>query len=271
MSYEPLDSLGLTGHLRFEVEDTGIGMRCEDIERLFEPFTQADSSTTRRFGGTGLGLAISRRLSRMLGGDLTVSAAPGQGSTFTFWIHVEPVGQSATQANPREIGIPDRQVPLNTAKTQELSTYRVLIAEDGLDNQRIISLFLRRAGAHVAFADNGQEAVAAALAEEASGTPFDVVLMDMQMPVMDGYQATQQLRSVGYGHPIIALTAYAMADDREKSLRAGCNDHLTKPLDREELLDVVRRHAARSAQDRNARARLDSNQQRESESISQIR
>lgn len=243
MSYEPLDGLQMSGHLRFEVEDTGIGMRDDEIERLFEPFTQADSSTTRKFGGTGLGLAISRRLARMLGGDLTVNAVPGMGSTFTFWIHVEPVGQASAHSANREIGIPDRQhrMTLPTEATKELANYRVLIAEDGLDNQRIIALLLRRAGADVAFVDNGQEAVATALAEEASGTPFDTILMDMQMPVMDGYQATQQLRSVGYSHPIIALTAYAMADDREKSMNAGCDDYLTKPIIREELLDAIKR------------------------------
>lgn len=273
MSYEPLDGLELTGHLRFEVEDTGIGMRDEEIERLFEPFTQADSSTTRKFGGTGLGLAISRRLARMLGGDLTVSAAPGLGSTFTFWIHVEPVGQPSGQAGNREIGIPDRpfRVSLPCETTRELADCRILIAEDGLDNQRIISLFLRRAGADIAFVDNGQEAVATALAEEASGTPFDVVLMDMQMPVMDGYHATEQLRSVGYAHPIIALTAYAMADDREKSLHAGCDDHLTKPIAREELLEVIKRHAARKkANERASSSHVESSHQQKPETIGQV-
>ncbi len=258
MSYEPLDAPGLTGHLRFEVEDTGIGLTGEEISRLFEPFTQADTSTTRRFGGTGLGLAISRRLARMLGGDVTVSAVPGMGSTFTFWVHVEQVGSFAAQTGNREIGIPETQqrVGASTAATPELTNCRVLIAEDGVDNQRIISLFLRRAGASVTFVDNGQLAVATALAEDASGTPFDVILMDMQMPIMDGYQATKQLRSTGYQHPIIALTAYAMADDRERSLSAGCDEHLTKPLNREELLNVIARYVGR---DRESETTMDFN------------
>lgn len=244
MSYQHTDELGRSGQLRFEVADTGIGLNAEEISRLFEPFTQADTSTTRKFGGTGLGLAISRRLARMLGGDVTVEATPGMGSTFTFWVQVEVPTRSSTIHGSATIAIPERSRVTKTdmPRAEESLRCRVLIAEDGPDNQRLISLYLRKAGATVAAVDNGQLAVAMALAEEASGTPFDIILMDMQMPIMDGYQATEHLRAAGYTRPIIALTAHAMADDRERSISVGCNDHATKPIDRVDLINVIRRH-----------------------------
>ncbi len=246
MSYEQKDEIDLSGVLKFEVSDTGIGLNQEEIDRLFEPFTQADTSTTRKFGGTGLGLAISRRLARMLGGDVTVEATPGLGSTFTFWIQVEQPSRPSTSAAGPLIPIPDRSRTLKAAeRTEEPLRCRVLLAEDGPDNQRLISLYLRKAGATVAAVDNGQLAVAMALAEEASGTPFDLVLMDMQMPIMDGYQATEHLRAAGYRRPIIALTAHAMVNDRERSIAIGCDDHATKPIDRNDLLAVVRRHVGK--------------------------
>ncbi|MDB5337711.1 MAG: sensor protein [Planctomycetaceae bacterium] len=245
MSYEEVDELGLSGHLKFEVSDTGIGLKLEEIGRLFEPFTQADTSTTRKFGGTGLGLAISRRLARMLGGDVTVEATPGLGSTFTFWIQVEQSSRPNTNQSNPTIAIPDRSrtLKIGADKAEEPLRCRVLLAEDGPDNQRLISLYLRKAGATVSAVDNGELAVAMALAEEASGTPFDIILMDMQMPIMDGYQATEHLRAAGYRRPIIALTAHAMANDREKSMSVGCDDHATKPIDRNDLLNIVRKHA----------------------------
>ena len=243
MSFEPLDGLGLSGHLRCEVSDTGIGLNPEEIGRLFEPYTQADTSTTRKFGGTGLGLAISRRLARLLGGDVTVSATPGVGSTFTFWIHVDLPSRNNVEvdSNPSPVTGHGPVTGTGDAAPKDTLNCRVLLAEDGPDSQRLIALYLRRAGATVVTADNGKLAVAAALAEQASGTPFDVILMDMQMPVMDGYQATQHLRAVGYLRPIIALTAHAMPDDRIKSFQAGCNDHTSKPIIRHELLAAVRR------------------------------
>ncbi|MES2791459.1 MAG: ATP-binding protein [Planctomycetota bacterium] len=244
MSYEQPDELGLSGYLRFEVSDTGIGLTAEEISRLFEPFTQADTSTTRRFGGTGLGLAISRRLARMLGGDVTVEAKPGFGSTFTFWIQVEQPSRPNTNQVSPNIVIPDRHraSKFGNEWSEGPLSYRVLIAEDGPDNQRLIALYLRKAGATVSAVDNGQLAVALALAEEASGTPFDLILMDMQMPVMDGYEATERLRAAGFRRPIVALTAHAMTNARERSIASGCNDHATKPIDRIDLLNMIRRH-----------------------------
>src|SRR5262249_42959385 len=140
MSFEALDQVRQAGHLKFEVEDTGIGLKSDQIARLFEPFTQADTSTARKFGGTGLGLAISRRLARMLGGDVTVSSTPGVGSIFTCWVHVEQVGQTMSPEGPLEIGTPDSlpRPGARSASTEELRNYRILVADDGLDNQRIV-------------------------------------------------------------------------------------------------------------------------------------
>ena len=226
--------------IHFEVIDTGIGMSKEQISRLFKPFSQVDSSTTRKFGGTGLGLAISKSLAAMLGGVIDVRSSPGEGSTFALEI---PTGsledtrlinsQSEAEYNPcRSNGVAvDHGVKLDC---------RILLAEDGPDNQRIISLLLRKAGAEVTVADNGQIAVDYVLARQED---FDVILMDMQMPVMDGYDATQTLRSHGYAGPIIAITAHAMKGDRQRCLDVGCDDYLTKPIDRATFLPLIARYA----------------------------
>ena len=226
--------------LRFEVSDTGIGITVEQAGRLFEPFTQADASTTRRFGGTGLGLAISRRLARMLGGDITVTSAPGQGSTFALMVATGPLEGVRLLSNLRE-GVeaePVSRPPEEAAPPARLSG-RVLVAEDGPDIRRLLSAYLTEAGAAVTEADNGGVAVELALAE-----PFGLILMDMQMPEVDGYAAATTLRARGYRGPIVALTAHAMADDRAKCLAAGCTDYLSKPVARRTLLATVARHLA---------------------------
>jgi two-component system sensor histidine kinase/response regulator len=220
--------------LKIDVVDTGSGMTAEQQQKLFRPFTQADMSTTRKFGGTGLGLTISRRLAQMLGGDVTiVESTPGVGTTFRLTVRaVQPVflePSEATQSTtPAEAPKPfnDKLPP----------GCRILLAEDGLDNQRLISTILKKAGAEVTVVDNGQAAQQTALEAEAAGSPFDVVLMDMQMPIMDGYAATTSLRTHGYTRPIIALTAHAMSGDREKCLAAGCTDYATKPINRRQFL-----------------------------------
>ena len=214
-----------------EISDTGIGMTPDQVERLFQPFTQADESMTRKFGGTGLGLVISRRLAQLMGGDVTVRSEAGRGSTFTVRIDggslagvtritnlTESVLQPTEQEHPEEVRL----------------TGRILLAEDGPDNRHLVSLHLTAAGARVSCAENGRVAVAMARAE-----PFDVILMDMQMPELDGYGATSELRRRGATLPIIALTAHAMSGDREKCLAAGCSDYLTKPIDPELLLRTV--------------------------------
>jgi CheY-like chemotaxis protein len=225
--------------LVLEVIDTGIGMTPEQLGRVFQPFTQADSSTTRKYGGTGLGLSISRRLATMLGGEISATSSLGKGSCFRVSVAagslegvplVQPGQPTEKPAPAEEAGAP--KIDLDC---------RVLLAEDGPDNQRLIAFVLRRAGADVTVVENGQKAVEYAMASypgwgrrtEDPEVPFDVVLMDMQMPIMDGYEATRRLRSLGYRQPIIALTAHALQHDREKCLEAGCDEYAAKPIERE--------------------------------------
>jgi len=234
--------------LQFDVVDTGIGMTDDQIGRLFNPFTQGDVSTCRKFGGTGLGLAISRRLARMLGGDITVTSVPQEGSTFSVTVATGPLDGVPFVDRPGEAVLArERSGPRSTRPKARLDC-RVLLAEDGPDNQRLISLLLENAGADVTIVENGQKALETALAAafpkwrkryDDPSEPFHVVLMDMQMPVMDGYEATQRLRAEGYAGPIVALTAHAMSHHRRKCLDAGCDDYLSKPIDRDKLMTVV--------------------------------
>ncbi len=221
------------------VVDTGIGMTPEQVENLFQPFRQADASTTRKFGGTGLGLAISKRLAEMLGGDIRVSSEPGKGSAFTVTIDAGPLSGVPLLDRPSEAiaaPAPSRRNS-DSRGSQPLASRRILLAEDGPDNQRLIAFLLTKAGAEVILAENGKVACDEALA--ACAQPFDAILMDMQMPVMDGYEATRRLRAAGYSRPIIALTAHAMAEDRQQCLAAGCDDYATKPIDRDRLIDLM--------------------------------
>jgi signal transduction histidine kinase/ActR/RegA family two-component response regulator len=230
--------------MRFEVIDTGIGIAPEQVAALFQPFTQADSSTTRKFGGTGLGLAISKRLAEKLGGSLTVESSPGRGSTFRLVIAAGSLeGVKMIQdPQPEAVAAQDKALALPVVQQPCLTGCHVLLAEDAPDNQRLISRILEKAGAEVTVVENGRLAVDTALAARDRGTPFQVVLMDMQMPVMDGYAATRLLREQGYDGPIIALTAHAMASDRDKCISAGCDDYATKPINRAKLVELIRRY-----------------------------
>ncbi len=229
--------------VRFDVVDTGVGLTAAQIDQLFRPFVQADSSTTRKFGGTGLGLTISKRLARMLGGDLTVHSIPGVGSTFSLTVEtgeltdVVMVEKSALAAQPVAASAPAH----GAIEIARLSG-RVLLAEDGEDNRVLIGYYLRELGLEVVAVENGSLARDAALQASREVRPFDLVLMDMQMPEMDGYEATRQLRAAHYNHPIVALTAHAMGGDREKCLAAGCNDFAVKPIEWEKLLAVLRQY-----------------------------
>lgn len=238
LQVELLDPRTDRPHLRFIVADTGVGLSREQIDKLFSPFTQVDGSTTRKYGGTGLGLSISRRLARMLGGDVSVESEPGQGSRFAVVIETGSLAGTTLIDNPQESLSRDESTRSNEFDEVPL-TGRILLAEDSPDNQRLIGALLRRWGADVTLAHNGEMAVELAWGEFRRGQPFDVILMDMQMPMLDGYSATRRLRSLGYQEPIIALTANAMSEDKERCLNAGCNDYATKPIQRAELRRVI--------------------------------
>jgi CheY-like chemotaxis protein len=224
-----------------EVADDGIGIAGDALARLFEPFVQADSSTTRRFGGTGLGLAISRRLAELLGGGIEAESVPGRGSRFRVTLDPGPLHDADWLY---ELPAPGPSPAPAAAREREAPRFRgrVLLAEDTRDTRVLLRHLLSRAGLDVEVAENGREALQSALAADAAGEPYHVVLMDMQMPVMDGYEATRGLRASGYARPILALTAHAMAGEREKCLAAGCDDYATKPIDRARLLELVRAH-----------------------------
>jgi PAS domain S-box-containing protein len=230
----------LDGTLRFEVTDTGIGITPEARARLFTAFSQADASTTRRFGGTGLGLTISTRLAQMLGGNVAVESTPGEGSTFFLTLDTGPLEGVPMLEDPIEAEILPAAPRARSGATRLHLGGRVLLAEDAPDSQQLISFYLRRAGIQVETAEDGRAACTAALAALVAGRSFDVILMDMQMPRLDGYGATARLRATGYTAPIVALTAHAMEGDREKCIRAGCDDFLAKPIDPDALIETLR-------------------------------
>jgi signal transduction histidine kinase/CheY-like chemotaxis protein len=215
----------------FEVEDNGIGIPQEYHKDLFRNFSQIDSSETRKYEGTGLGLSLSKRLARALDGDLFLKqSSPGHGSTFVLMVKAFALSDVA----PPEIVSPG---PLKGPR--DLKGKRVLIVDDSSDNQRLIRHYLTKKQIECSFADNGKEAMEKALSE-----PFDAILMDMQMPVMDGYTATQNLRRQNYKVPIIALTAHAMVEDRQRCIDVGCNDYLTKPVEAVKLYQTLEDHIA---------------------------
>ena len=226
--------------LEVAVIDTGIGIPGEHLQRIFEPFRQADTSTTRNFGGTGLGLTITRRVAELLGGDLQVSSEPGKGSTFTLRVATGPL--NGVEMMEHSVTESSRQTPAKKLLPSAKLSCRILLVEDGEDNQRLIALVLTKAGAEVDVAENGRAGAEKALRALDDGKPFDVILMDMQMPVMDGYAATRLLRERGYTDPIVALTAHAMRGDRAKCLNAGCDDFATKPIDVQSLLATITSH-----------------------------
>ncbi|MBX9736106.1 MAG: PAS domain-containing protein [Phycisphaerales bacterium] len=256
------------GELRVSVKDTGIGIDPKVLPTLFSAFQQGDSSMSRRFGGTGLGLQISKRLALLLGGDISVTSTLGEGSEFTLRLPVSEVELTdVSRASPRlrqDLASAQDATVSNGASarandvvaqaeqraggvTTPLARKRILLVEDGPDNQRLISFHLTRAGATVSVVANG---ILALQSVEQSGTPtapgFDLVVMDMQMPEMDGYDATRRLRLDGWRLPVLALTAHAMAGDRQKCLDAGCDEYTTKPINRDALIGICVAMAAKS-------------------------
>ena len=235
--------------LRFVVRDTGIGMTQAQLDTIFAEFAQADTSMTRRFGGTGLGLAISRRFTEMLGGRISVTSKPSEGSTFTFTVATGPLEGvpliHASQELLVESPVDAQAEETLNLDAKPLAGGRVLLAEDGLDNQRLIALILQRAGAMVSVVDNGRKAVEKFTVDGSldgalsPNPPYDLLLLDMQMPEMDGYTAAGILRALGNRVPVVALTAHALQSEREKCLAAGCDDYMTKPVDRVALVKCV--------------------------------
>ncbi len=214
--------------VRFEVRDPGIGLTPRQIERLFHPFLQGEDSTPRLYGGSGLGLSISRRLANLLGGDIFVQSTPGRGSTFSFTVATggpstaEPHASSQTE---------DRSVEPVAFDAFRLSGRRVLVADDSPDNQELLSFVLRKSGASVTTVGDGGAAIAQALEAMHTQTPFDAIVLDVQMPVLDGFTAAERLRALGYQGPIVTLTAYARAEEMRQAQLSGCNACLTKPID----------------------------------------
>jgi hypothetical protein len=222
--------------MSFEVEDFGPGLTTQQSKNLFEPFTQVDSSMTRKAGGTGLGLALARRYARALGGDVELSrSVPGRGSTFTITIdpgplssreHVKTLNDEPLKPTPFSFRSQTPRVNLPQMK--------VLVVDDVQDNQVLVRHLLEKAGAQVEVASDGQEAVRKALQSE-----YDLILMDLQMPVLDGYHATSELRHKGYTKPILALTAHALKEEQARCLRMGFNGFLTKPIRQNDLLSKL--------------------------------
>ncbi len=217
--------------LAFRVIDSGIGIPADRLEHIFDPFSQADGSVTRKFGGTGLGLAISRKLAQALGGEVVARSILGKGSVFAVTIDTGPL-EGVPLLSPAEAAI--HHMDQKQALAALPQGLRILVADDGESNRRLLRLVLERAGVHVVEAENGALAV-----EKASQTTYDFILMDVQMPVMDGLQATSQLRSQGYKAPIVALTADAMKGSEQRCLAAGCTAFLTKPVVLETLMQML--------------------------------
>ncbi|MEL7499694.1 MAG: ATP-binding protein [Planctomycetota bacterium] len=250
-----------TSMLKIEIHDSGIGMTTDQLDKIFKPFVQADSSVTRKFGGTGLGLAISKRIVESLGGTIEVTSQAGQGSQFTFWIETGDVSDE-----PRISFEEFKKTARNDRSTHQrgvlkLPPGKILVVDDGQANRRLIKLILQKAGCHVEEAEDGQQGYETAIA-----SPFDIILMDMQMPVLDGYQATAKLRENGYKGTIIALTANAMTGDQEKCFAAGCDDFVAKPVDIDKLISTISSHLQHIEMPTTPAAEADEDQQSNSSS-----
>tara|TARA_B110001454_G_scaffold28073_1_gene27483 strand:- start:85532 stop:87610 length:2079 start_codon:yes stop_codon:yes gene_type:complete len=240
------DQLAEDGTLEMTVEDSGVGIKNDQVERLFQPFAQVDSSTTRLFGGTGLGLALSKKLAQALGGNVTLESTQADyGSTFKIQIKARPVpycnwvnGFKSLDQEREDISFENVEVTENSLKG-----INILLVEDAPDNQMVIGMFLNSAGAKVDFADNGYEGIS-----KASEGNYDIILMDIQMPKLDGYEATRILRKRGFELPIVALTAHALMEERTRCLNAGCTEHFTKPVNSEKLISLVARLVRKSKQ-----------------------
>ncbi len=221
--------------LRFDVEDTGIGIPQDKHVAVFDTFGQADGSHTRQYGGTGLGLTITKQLAQLLGGDLSFTSQEGKGSTFSLVI---PTGADVEPSVLSGEGVQTKEAATESVITDNLHfSGKVLLAEDAKSNQILVERILERYGLEVVVVDNGKEAI-----EKARQESFDLILMDIQMPGLNGLEATKKLREEGITTPIVALTAYAMPEDRDKCMAAGCDDYISKPIDQDELRRVLKKY-----------------------------
>jgi signal transduction histidine kinase len=244
-----LEGDGFEPMLQVEVIDTGIGIDREQLTEIFKPFTQVRTPQGDKFSGTGLGLTICKYLARELGGQIQVESEPAMGSTFRVTIaagprhprqpETEDGAATARQEAPAQAR-PSAALPLRLSG-------RILVAEDAPDNQRLIRLVLEKAGAEVTTASDGRAALEAAVNAWRRGAPFDVILTDIQMPVLDGYELVERLRGRDYRRPIVALTANATAEERRQCLAAGCDAYLSKPIDRGRLLSLLAEYLSDAA------------------------
>lgn len=215
--------------LHFEVTDTGAGIDNEGKEKLFRLFSQVDDASTRKYGGSGLGLVLSKRLAALMGGDVYLkSSEPGKGSTFAVRVELKDSSEKQSTSNKSNA---------QTTNLEAILNKNILIVDDSVDNQLLLKIHLRKIKANVYLAGNGQEGVSKALEHDP-----DIILMDIQMPIKDGYVATQELRKKGFKKPIIALTANAMIEDRNRCIEAGCNDYLSKPIEVNNLFAVLSKY-----------------------------
>ncbi|RYZ75674.1 MAG: response regulator [Proteobacteria bacterium] len=227
------------GKIKISIEDTGLGISDEDAAKLFQPFAQAESPLRRRYGGTGLGLVISRKLAHLLGGELILATSRvGVGSVFVLTI------EDSMQEAPAETAT-DRSAlkKPRTSATPNLERARILVAEDSPDNQTLLRHYLASTKVVTVFANNGLEAKALALSEH-----FDLILMDIQMPEMDGFEATAALREAGWARPIVAFTAHALQPERARAMAGGFDDYLVKPIAKAALWQALERHLPKDLQ-----------------------
>ena len=225
--------------IRFDVIDSGIGMNRRQQAKLFEAFSQGDTSVTRTFGGSGLGLAISQRFAKMLGGQITVVSRPGKGSTVSCEVAAVEVQEDEKRSSQAD-RVSEQVPPANL--TRRPLTCRVLVVDDRHDVRFLTQRLLQKSGASVELASDGIEAIEQIRGRQTDGRAFDLVMLDMQMPRLDGYQTAARLRSMGFQQPIIAMTADAMDGDSERCLENGCDDYLSKPIDAATLITMVQRH-----------------------------
>ncbi len=222
-------SIDNSNAIQIKVIDSGIGIDPKDHKSIFDPFTQSQDNLTRNFGGAGLGLAVSKDLAKALGGDVLVDSTVGEGSTFTLTFQAGKIQHAAETTSSQ---------PTETATQNALFNKRILVVDDAKDNRVLMQHFLKKSQAIVEFAQDGQKAIDAVNKANTDNTPYDIILMDMQMPVLDGYNATIQLRKQGVTTSILAVTAHALEGDREHCLSAGCNEYMSKPISKANLIET---------------------------------